>query len=194
MPRANRHRLVGRCAFAGVNLCLLLALYLLIIGPFLALFGDQAERLAQARAALARYSAIAAREAAVRIAAAHARDAASSGAFLQGTSDGAISAGLQARLKAVADQAGARVQSVRALESMSDHDIRYLGAHLELTGPIAAIRATLQAIEDRQPYLFVDTAALRMPAAPAGVSPAQEPSLEAQFDIYGPVRSHAAAH
>ena len=194
MPRIDRPRLVRRGVFVGVNLCLMLALYLLTIRPLVTLLGDQADRLAQARAALARYGAIAARETAVRAAAAHAGDAASSAAFLQGTSDGAISAGLQARLKTVADQAGARVQSVRALEPVTDHDIRYLGAHLELTGPIAAIHATLQAIEDRQPYLFVDTAALRMPAAPAGVAPAQEPSVEAQFDIYGPVRSHAAAH
>jgi hypothetical protein len=193
MP-TDRRLVARRGLFIGFNLCLLAALYLLTIRPLTAVLDDQADRLAHARATLARYSGIAAQEARVRTTARQLGEAEFSGAFLAGTSDGAISASLQARLKALADQAGARVQSVRALEPVMDHDIRYLGAHLELTGPIAAIHATLQAIEDRQPYLFVDTAAMRMPAAPAGVALAQEPSIEAQFDIYGPVRSHAAAH
>lgn len=189
-----RNWLMRRGLFVGVNLCLLVAVYLLAIRPAVLLLSDQAGRLAQARATLSHYRAIAARDAAVRSYAAHAGDAASSGAFLQGTSDGVINADLQARLKAVADQAGARVVSVRALEPSTDRDTRYLGAHLELTGPVAAIYTALQAIEGREPYLFVDTASLRMPATPPGMAPAQEPSIEAQFDIYGPVRNHAASH
>jgi hypothetical protein len=187
----DRTFLMQRGLFLGVNLCLLVAIYLLAIRPVLSLLSDQTDRLVQARAALSHYAAIAAQETAVRNKAARAGDEATSSAFLQGTSAGAINAGLQAHLKAIADQAGARVQSVRALEPGNDHDIRYLGAHLELAGSIAAIYATLQAIEDREPYLFIDTASLRMPAAAPGTSPAQEPSIEAQFDIYGPVRSHA---
>jgi general secretion pathway protein M len=190
----DRTFLMRRGLFVGVNLCLLIAIYLLAIRPVLSLFSEQADRLAQARAALSQYAAIAARETAVRSKAARAGDAATSSAFLQGTSDGVINAGLQARLKTIADQAGARVQSVRALEPGTDRDVRYLGAHLELAGSIAAIYAALQTIEDREPYLFVDAASLRMPAAPPGTSPAQEPLIEAQFDIYGPVRNHAAGH
>lgn len=187
----DRTFLMRRGLFVGVNLCLLITIYLLAIRPVLSLLSNQADRLARAHAALSHYAAIAAQETAIRSKAIRAGDAATSGSFLQGTSDGAINAGLQARLKTIADQAGARVQSVRALDPGTDRDIRYLGAHLELAGSIAAIYATLQAIEDREPYLFVDTASLRMPATPAGASPAQEPSIEAQFDIYGPVRNHA---
>src|SRR4029077_16576752 len=96
----------------------------------------------------------------VRAAAARADEAASSAAFLQGASEGGVSASLQARLKAIADQAGARVQSVRALEPANDEGMRYLKAHLELAGPVAAIYATLRAIEGREPYLFVEQAIL----------------------------------
>ncbi|MEH2500328.1 general secretion pathway protein M [Bradyrhizobium sp. AZCC 1678] len=183
--------LMRRGLFVGLNLCVFVSAYLLAIRPVVSLLSDQADRLAQARAALSNYRTIAARDAAVRSKAARAGDAASSSAFLQGASDGGINADLQARLKTVADQAGARVQSVRALEPGTDRDTRYLGAHLELTGSIAAIYTTLQTIEGREPYLFVDTATLRMPATPPGAVPTQEPSIEAQFDIYGPLRNHA---
>jgi general secretion pathway protein M len=179
--------------FVGFNLGSLALIYFLAIGPLVSLFSDQADRLSQARATLSKYRAIAGREEAVRAAAARAEEAASSAAFLQGASEGGASANLQARLKAIADQAGAQVRSVRALDSSNDERARYLKAHLELTGPVAAIYATLRSIEGREPYLFVEQAHLRMPAGPAGTSPAQEPAVEAQLDIYGPVRSHAVA-
>ena len=91
--------------------------------------------------------------------------------------------------RAIAD----REETVRALEPTNEANVRYLKAHLELAGPVAAIYATLRAIEGREPYLFVGQALLRMPAGAPGVLPTQEPSIEAQLDIHGPVRSHAAA-
>ena len=70
--------------------------------------------------------------------------------------------------------------------------MRYLKAHLELAGPVAAIYATLRGIEGGESYLFVGQVLLRMPASqPGGL---QEPSIEAQLDVHGPVRSHAVAH
>ena len=95
---------------------------------------------------------------------------------MQGASDGAASANLQARLKAIADQAGARVQSVRALELPANEGrLRCISkAHLELVGSVAAIYATLRAIEGRGPYLFVGQALLRMPVAAPGILPTQE--------------------
>jgi len=190
----NSHLNLRRGMFVGVNLCLLIAVYLLTVRPMTVLLSDQTDRLAQARIALLRYRAITAQEESVRSAATRAEDAASSAAFLQGASDGAINAGLQARLKAIADRAGARVQSIRAREPMTDGGIRFLRAHLELAGPIGAIYTTLQAIEGREPYLFVDAAFLRLPPGPPGIAPAQEPSIEAQLDVYGPVRHHATGH
>ena len=177
--------------FVGFNMGSLALIYFLAIQPLVSLFSDQADRLSQAHTTLSKYRAIADREETVRAAAATADEAASSAAFLQGASEGGASASLQARLKAIADQAGARVQSVRALEPAKDESVRYLRAHLELAGPVAAIYATLRAIEGREPYLFVEEALLRMPAGPPGILPTQEPSVEARLDIYGPVRSHA---
>jgi hypothetical protein len=186
----DRSLLLRRSVFVGFNMGALALIYFLAVQPLVLLFSDQADRLSQARTTLSNYRAIADREETVRAAAARADEAASSAAFLQGASEGAASAGLQARLKAIADQAGARVQSVRALEPANEGSLRYLKAHLELAGPVAAIYATLRAIEGREPYLFVGQALLRIPAGP-GTVPTQEPSIEAQLDIHGPVRSHA---
>ena len=189
----DRSVLLRRGVFVGFNMGSLALIYFLAVQPLVSLFADQADRLSQARTTLSTYRAIAEREETVRAAAARADEAASSAAFLQGASEGAASASLQARLKAIADQAGARVQSVRALEPTNEANVRYLKAHLELAGPVAAIYPTLRAIEGREPYLFVGQALLRMPAGSPGILPTQEPSIEAQLDIHGPVRSHAVA-
>jgi general secretion pathway protein M len=183
--------LLRRCLFIGINMGLLILVYVLTIQPLVGLFYDQADRLVLARSTLSKYRVIADREEMVRAAAARASEVVSSSSFLQGASEGAANANLQARLKAIAEQAGARVQSVRALESGSEGGIRYLKAHLELAGPVAAIYATLRAIEGRQPYLFVGQALLRMLANPPADVPTQEPTLEVQLDVYGPVHSHA---
>ena len=183
--------LLRRCVFVGVNMGSLALIYFLAVQPLVSLFSDQADRLSQARTTLSKYRVIADREETVRAVAARADEVTSSATFLQGASEGAASASLQARLKAIADQAGASVQSVRALEPATEGSVRYLKAHLELVGPVAAIYATLRAIEGREPYLFVGQALLRMPAGRPGILPTQEPSIEAQLDVYGPVHSHA---
>jgi len=177
--------------FVGINAGALALIFFLVVQPLVSLFSDQGDRLSRARSTLSKYRAIANREETVRAAANRTDEVASSAAFLQGASEGAASASLQARLKAIADQAGARVQSVRALEPATEGGIRYLKAHVELVGSVAAIYATLRAIEGREPYLFVGQALLRMQAGQPGTSPTQEPSIEAQLDVYGPVYTHA---
>jgi Type II secretion system (T2SS), protein M subtype b len=186
----NSSRLLRRCAFLGINVGSLALFYFAAVQPLISLFGAQAERLSQASLTLSKYRAVASREETVRAVAARANEVMSSATFLQGASEGAASASLQARLNTITDQAGARVQSVRALEPATEGSVRHLKAHLELTGPVAAVYATLQAIEGGEPYLFVGQALLRMPAAP-DIAVRKEPSIEAQFDVYGPVGSHA---
>jgi hypothetical protein len=179
--------------FVGLNAGALALIYGLAVHPLVSLFSDQADRLSQASITLSKYRAIASREEAVRALATRANEVTSSARFLQGTSEGAASAGLQARLKAIAAQAGAHVQSVRALEPVTEGSVRYLKAHLELVGPVAAIYTTLRVIESGEPYLFVGQALLRM-SADMGRSAAREPSLDAQLDVYGPVGGHALGH
>lgn len=182
--------LLRRCVFVGINVGALAVVYALAVQPLISLFSDQADRISQARIALSKYRVIASREEKIRAAAAQADEVTSSATFLQGASEGAASASLQARLKAIAAQAGAQVQLVRALEPLTEGGVRYLRAHLELSGPVASVYATLRVIEGAEPYLFIGQALLRTSVG-AGILPTQEPSIEAQLDVYGPVGSHA---
>ena len=182
--------LLRRSVFVGINVGVLALIYGLAVHPLVALFSEQGDRLSQAGVTLSKYRAIAVREAAVRAAAARAEEVTSSATFLQGASEGAASASLQARLKGIAARAGAHVQSVRALEPVTEGNVHYLRAHLELAGPVAAVYATLRAIEGGELHLLVGQTHLRM-SPHGGAAPAQEPSIEAQLDVYGPVGRHA---
>jgi hypothetical protein len=196
MPEIAPARFRNICrgaVFIGVNLLALLTIYAVAISPIVTVFADQADRIAQAREALSRYRAVAAEEASVRAAADLAGGQVASGVFLQGASEGALSAELQAHLKSVADHAGARVQSVRSLEPISEGELHYRRAHIELSGPTRSIYATIRAIEGGEPRLFITTAALRMPAGAVGLTPSQEPSIEASLDIFGLAGHDAAA-
>jgi hypothetical protein len=188
--RHNPSLLLRRSAFIAVNVGAIALVYVVAIQPLIFIFYDQNDRLSQAHITLSKYRVIASREEMVRAAVARAEEMTSSATFLRGASEGAASASLQARLKAIAARAGAHVQLVRALEPVTEGSVHYLKARLELAGPVAAVYATLRAIEGAEPYLFVGQALLRMSAA-AGILPAQEPSIEAQLDVYGPVGSHA---
>jgi Type II secretion system (T2SS), protein M subtype b len=188
--RHDQSLLLRRCLFSGINAGALALVYVLAVQPLVSLFSDQTDRLSQARITLSKYRVIASREETVRTAAARVDEVTTSPTFLQGASEGAASASLQARLKAISAQAGAHVQLIRALEPVTDGSVRYLKAHLELAGPVAAVYATLRAIEGGESYLFVGQALLRISAG-SGILPAHEPSIEAQLDVYGPVGSHA---
>lgn len=189
IPRAIRRR----WKFFAATITMLVALYLIVVSPLAALFGRQSLRLDQARASLNRYATIAAKEPEVRKFAALANEVIPDSTFLEGGSDGARSASLQARLKEIGGRAGVRIQSVRSLEPFDDSGLRYLGAHLELSGTVSAVHAALAAIEENEQLLFVRNALLRMSAGALSTSTTQEPAIEAQIDVYGLVKENAGA-
>jgi general secretion pathway protein M len=166
----------------------------LVFAFFLALpvhdfFAERDASIGSQRALLARLSAIAAEETRVA-AAAHDADAqVDQGEFLIGTNEGVIVADLQTRLKNVAEAAGARLRSVQSLPAKTREEVHYVGARLDVYGPVAAIQRTLHAVETGKPYLFVDAAVIRA-APPVNAGPnaaAQEPVIDAQLDVFGAV-------
>jgi general secretion pathway protein M len=178
-------------AFVAGNFAVALVLAVSVIMPVHAFFAERDAQIASQRALLARFAAIAGQQARVETAAHDADAQVEQGEFLVGTNEGVIVADLQTRLKTMAEAAGARLRSVRSLPAKTREEVRYVGARLDVYGPLAAIQRTLYAVESGKPYLFVDAAAVR--AAPA-VNPAalpnaaaQEPVIDAQFDVFGPV-------
>lgn len=182
-----------RARFVGLNLIAVGLLYVVVADPLVDVVAEQSQRLTAAHEKLSRFQAIAMREETARQNALAAKDASISNVFLPGSTDGAINAELQARLKRIAGNPTIRVQSVRALEPQLEDGLRFFGAHLELVGPIAAIYDTLRTIDGELPFLFVRSAELRLPATPPGAAVQTEPTITATFDVYGASQSHALA-
>jgi hypothetical protein len=153
------------------------------------LLADRDREIRHLQMTLARLQAVAAREPSVQSGAKVANPGEAE--FLTGKTDGAIGADLQGRLKGMVEAAGGRLRSVRNLQPKTDAQMRYVGSHIELLGPIVAIQRAIHAIESAKPYLLVTGGTMRLaPAISQGGVP-QAPLIEAQLDIYGAVRVEA---
>jgi hypothetical protein len=178
-----------RSAFVAGNVAAALAVVAFAVLPVREFFAERDARIASQRTLLSRLSAIAAQQPRVQAAAREADAQVEHGEFLIGTNEGVIVADLQTRLKAMAEAAGARLRSVQSLPPKTHDEVRYVGARLDVYGPVAAIQRTLHAVEAGTPYLFVSAAVIRAapPINTQGLpnAPAQEPVIDAQFDVFG---------
>jgi hypothetical protein len=179
-----------RTVFVGVNLLLLGAVWLLVIAPIVGVFAVQSERLAAAQRMQAQYGAVASRGETARSARSALWSEVSTTAFLTGDTDGSLDAALQARLKSIAETAGVRVRSIRALEPKTTEGLRYFGAHIEFSGAIGALHSALKNVEQGEPFLLIETANFRVPASVAGTVATVDPPIEASLDVIAPVRGH----
>ena len=102
------------------------------------------------------------------------------------------SADLQAMLQEAARTAGASFLGVRGLPATQRADLKLVAARLDLEGPPAAVAATLRAIEDHVPLLWVTNAVLRGTAGGPGPGGALRAELQVEAALAGP-RAPAAA-
>lgn len=172
--------------FLGANLLVALVCLTTVVWPMRDWLADRDAQILQQRETLARWRAIAAQDAAVRALAT--QSGGDDAEFLQGKNEGVIQAEMQGRLKGLVEKAGARLRSMRGLQAQADPAVRYVGARVELFGPIQAVHRAVTAIETGKPLLFVKGAMLRPLPTPGPPGVAQEPTIEAQLDVYGVVR------
>lgn len=181
-----------RSAFIGGNVAAALAVVGFLVVPVQAFFAERDTQIATQRTLLARFAAVAGQQTRVEATAREADAQVENGEFLVGTNEGVIVADLQTRLKTIAEGGGARLRSVQSLPPKTRDEVRYVGARLDISGPLAAIQRTLHAVEAGTPYLFVDAAVVRV--APPTNAPglanatAQEPMIDAQLDVFGAVQ------
>jgi general secretion pathway protein M len=186
-----------RGAFLAGNFAAALVLAAFAIMPARDFFAVRDGQIASQRMLLARLAAIAAQQARVDAAVRDAEAQVEHGELLLGSNEDVIVADLQTRLKAMAEAAGTRLRSVQSLPPKTREEVRYVGARLDVYGPLAAIQRTLHAVESGRPYLFVDAAVVR-PAPPVNMpgpanAVAQEPMIDAQLDIFGAVQMKGRA-
>jgi hypothetical protein len=182
-----RTPLLRRLAFlAGNGLVVLVIAYGCIV-PIGELLAERDREILHKRAALARLKAIAERE----VQPTGKKTSIEDGEFLAGKTDGAIGAELQARLKGIAEAAGAMVRSIRGLQPRTDGQLKFVGSHIEVLGPVAAIQRAIHTMEATKPYLFITSGTMRLVPSVGPVGTPQEPQIEAQLDIFGVVRVEA---
>ncbi|HEY8261050.1 MAG TPA: type II secretion system protein GspM [Methylosinus sp.] len=181
---AARPHSVRKAIFFGANALIALVVYLLAIEPLRAFLGDRADAIAERRGTLAGYEAIASQEATVKDYARQVEESNARGELLTGESEGVVNANLQARLKALAEEAGATVMSLQALPAKVLNGETLVGARLDVTGPLPALHKLAKSLEGDPPLLLVLTAAVRKTALWAEQTAAEQ-MLEAQFDVFG---------
>lgn len=173
----------GRVGFLAFNVAIASIAFVLVIVPFREMVERERRELQNKNMALTRLQAFADKRTDIEIFARQVKEEAERGEFIAGANEGVVNATLQARLKALAEAAGAEVRSLRALPNRSSSGANFVGARVELAGDIKAIHSTIARIESGSPQLYAPNAIVRLAIGPP--APGQEPKIEAQFDVYG---------
>jgi general secretion pathway protein M len=174
------HPHMRKAAFVGGHILLLATLGAFVIGPIRAGLAEGDAEIARQAETLARFQAIARHkpEPPSPELAALAADM-----ILTGPNEGVAAANLQARLKIMSEAAGARLRSVQGLPGRSEGALRYIGARLEIFGPLAAVHRAVHAVESAKPALILTGATLKLSPVAAPPGKAAEPVMEAQLEI-----------
>jgi general secretion pathway protein M len=179
---------IRRVIFLGFNFAVCLAIYFLVADPISAVLAEQDAQIAMLSETLARMNAIASRKSDVDTLARQVDAEADLGEFLTAANEGAATASLQARLKTMTESAGARVRSGQGLPAKNNEQIRYIGARIDLYGPLASVQKAIYAIESGKPYLFVSNASIRLSPLVSAQAAATEPVIDAQLEVFGAVQ------
>jgi hypothetical protein len=200
-----------RLPFLALNIALAALLFAGVVTPVVRYFTDGEESLAERRATLARYEAVAAQEGAVSDYVRQVKVINTHGDLLEGTTAGVVAAALQARLKVMAESSGVTVRSIQALppkplnalglesadpttggSAAASNDPAHgagpqlVGARVEVAGSPEAIHNFTRAIWAGPPLLLTTTASISqtmMLWRPTGDE--QPPEVTAQFEVYG---------
>lgn len=178
-PRAAR--LPRWAGFLGANLLIALALAVLVVLPLVQRFTERRDAMAEDLGEMRRLDDLRGR---MRVLSAR---LVGPGSPVLPTSDERLgSADLQALLQEAARSAGASFLGVRGLPATRRADLKLVAARLDLEGPPAAIAATLRAIEDHVPLLWVTDAVLRGTTGDAGPGAALRAELQVEAALAAP--------
>jgi general secretion pathway protein M len=106
--------------------------------------------------------------------------------YLKGATPALAAAELQDVVKAIIEGNGGRTLSTQAGASKEDNGYRQIASKMQISVNIQNLRRILYALENKEPYLFVDGLIVRSSVF-AGFKPAPgvEPDLYVEFDVVG---------
>jgi hypothetical protein len=180
--------------FVLVNVAVCLAVLTGMVWPFEDLLADRDQRIADQQTLVARLGAVVAHAPAIRKRIEQTKSLTDCPEFLHGPNDGVIVANLQSQLTALTQGAGGRVRSIRAVQPSKRGGVRYLGAHIDMSGPLRAVEGTIYSIESATPYLFIVAAVIK-PSPQASAlrqgtpSNAEQPVFDAELDVVGALQA-----
>jgi len=177
-----------RAVFVLVNLAICFLVLGVVILPATAFFAERDSRITGQRKVLARISAIAAQSANIQSIVSDTNTQLRGGEFLTGPNENVISADLQTRLKATIEASGARSRAAQALPVKTSDQIRYSGSRIEIVGTLQSIHRAIYAIENAKPYLFISGATIRIAPSLGKQGVSEEPSIQAQLDVFGAIQ------
>lgn len=170
----SRALLLRRLRFGALNLSAVLLLIGLVFVPLASHVAAECEEISESTGQLARLQALVGARGLARDEAAQA-----DGAFFSVQEERLASADLQAMLKALSQDGGLQLLGLRSITPRRAIVPRAVAVGLELEGPLASLRDTLQKIEAARPMLVVTGLVLR--PASAG----DNASLRAELTIQG---------
>ncbi|MBU6462905.1 MAG: hypothetical protein KGL35_22450 [Bradyrhizobium sp.] len=180
----NEARIRRRVLFIFGNFSAAFILVSVLIIPIYEAFADRDSRIELQSKRLARLEAIANENERVEALASQTKAQMLTGEFLTGPNENAISAELQAKLKAMTEAVGARSRAIQTLPAKTVDQIKSAGVRIEIFGSLQSIARAVYAIETAKPYLFVSAASMKMASAsPPGAR--EEPVVQAQLDVFG---------
>jgi general secretion pathway protein M len=190
--------LLSRCLAIVLLGAALLGGYRLILAPLLTAYKDAEDKIAQSRALLQRYQALAEqRQTLAERLAEQQKRARSTTGYLEGTNDALAAVQLQDRVKSVVEAARGELRSTQILPAKpvdADPSIRRAGLRVQFVVTIEGLAETLYTLETGQPYLLIDGMTVREQGARRRTrdEPGTEPMLDVSVELYGYLRKTPA--
>jgi hypothetical protein len=91
------------------------------------------------------------------------RDPSYTRAFIQGSDQDLASARFQADMKQAIESTNASITSIQVLSPTKDRDVAQLNERVTLSAPLGVLPAIVRQIEQRIPYVFIDSLTITAP-------------------------------
>ena len=180
---------VGRLLALAILAAAALGVWAGVVEPVKARFAEHDRTIEQSRDLLTRHMRIALerRQLEARLTALREMQS-TSGRLIEGDSVELAAAGVQNKLKALADANGAKLKSTQILPAVDSEAFRKVAVRVTMMADTEAAQAVFHALETATPYLFLDRIDLRGPKRRSRRKKKNEGILQVRFDVFGYMR------
>jgi general secretion pathway protein M len=183
----------GQALALAVALLGVMLVYLAVVSPVLGFYNDRADLLERRVAVAERYEALARELPALRSADKQWRDRSGGELLLDGSSDAIASAALQADIKGLVEEAGAKLSSSEVLTPSPEGNFRRVGVRVVFSGDLKLVTQILRGVETSRPVLSIGDFSLHTGGGPgkSGDSDDEDTAagnggtLAVTLDVYG---------